>query len=113
MSVICEIIRLKDETIDELIATPKKVLHFYSPDYTPQPKPINIIGRWLGKKSEALSFCSARRQPGDKIDLDKAWDGLDFLLSSGRKDSGPCRLLAGEGIEIEEEIGYGNPQAFH
>jgi hypothetical protein len=112
MGICCVIARLKDETIDELVAAPRKVHHFFSPDELPGPLPVGLIGRLLGKKSEPSPLCSSPSDPDDHIDLDKSWDGLDFLFSNERKESGTCRLLTAKGVEIREELGYGNPQAF-
>jgi len=113
MGVCCVIIRLKDETIDELVAAPGKVHHFYSPDDLPPSRPVGLIGKLLGVKPQAPQLCSATRRPGDEVDLDKSWDGIDFLLSKGRRDGGIARLLTTGGITIREEVGYGMPQAAH
>jgi hypothetical protein len=112
MGICCVIVRLHDKTIDELVAAPRKVHHFYSPEDVPEPLPVGFVGRLLGKRSEPTPLCSSPSGPDDQIDLDKSWDGLDFLFSNERKDSGACRLLTAKGITIREELGYGNPQAF-
>lgn len=112
MGVVCVIIRLTDETIDELVATPRKVWHFQSPDHLPKPKPVSLIGCLLGKKPAPYPICCRPSQPNDAVDLDKSWNGLDFLISNGRRDAGICRLLTMRGLEIKEEVGYGKPQAF-
>jgi hypothetical protein len=112
MGVVCVIVRLRNETIDELVATPRKVWHFYSPDDMPEPEQVGFIGRLLGRHQSSNPLCSAPSRDDDRIDLDKSWDGIDFLLSNGKKDTGICRLLTKGGLAIKEEVGYGKPQAF-
>jgi len=112
MGVCCVVVRLQDETIDELLAAPRKIWHFYSPGDPREPKPVSPLGRLLGFKPEPYPECSAPRGEDDSVDLDKAWDGIDYLLSDGRKNLGICRLLTMKGERINEEIGYGRPYAF-
>jgi Domain of unknown function (DUF1877) len=112
MGVCCVVVRLKDETIDELLAMPRKLWHFYSSDDIPEPRPPSLVGRMLGFKAEPYPECSAPREEGDYVDLDKSWRGIDSLLSNCGKDSGDCRLLTMKGEKIGEEVGYGCPQAF-
>ena len=113
MGVTCVIIRAADATLDELVATPRKVWSFESPDRQRPPRKPSFLGRLLGQVATPDPICSASRQPGDTLDLDKAWDGIDFLLSNGKKDAGICRLLTMKSVEIHEEIGYGKPRVFH
>ncbi len=112
MGVCCVVVRARDEMIDELRMTPRKIWHFFSPEEVPDPKPVPLLGRMLGFKTEPYPECSAPREEGDSIDLDKSWRGIDQLLSNYGKDSGVCRLLTMKGEKINTEIGYGCPQAF-
>ncbi len=106
MSVTCVIVRLKDETIDELLVTPRKVRHFYLPDRDAWSLPIGTV-------AESYPECSAPSKPEDSIYLDKSWDGLDYLLSSGKRDNGICRLLTIIDSErIDGDIGCRPPAAF-
>jgi hypothetical protein len=103
-------VRLSDAAIDEISAAPKKALHFWMQEQTPEPEPLGWLDRLLGKKEELAQKCSVLREPGDETDLDKAWDGMDYLLSNGRAAGGVARFLTEGGEEIPEELGYAPPR---
>jgi hypothetical protein len=103
-------VRLSDAAIDEICATPKKALHFWTQDEAPEAEPVSWFGRLLGKKDTGSPKCSVSREPDDETDLDKAWEAMDYLLSEGRKKGGVARFLTEGGVEVPEEVGYGPPR---
>ena len=111
MGICLAMVRLSDAAIDEISATPKKALHFWMQDETPEPEPTGFLGRLLGKKNPGIQRCSVPREEGDETDLDKAWEAMDYLLSDGRKEGGVARFLTEGGQEVPEAVGYGPPRA--
>jgi len=105
-------VRLSDTAIDEIYATPKKVLHFWLQDEAPEPESVGWLGRILGKKEGGVQRCSVPRESNDETDLDKAWEAMDYLLSDGKKTEGASRFLTAGGAEIPEEVAYGPPRVF-
>ncbi len=112
MGICLAMVRLSDTAIDEICATPKKVLHFWMQDEAPEPEPVSWLGRLLGKKEGCFQRCSVSRESGDETDLDKAWEAMDYLFSDGKKTEGTARFLTSGGVEIPEEVGYGPPRVF-
>ncbi len=110
MGICLVMIRLSDSTIDELIETPKKAPSFVFPEIAAESPPVGFLGRLFGKKSEIIQICSVPRESDDETDLDKAWEGMDYLLSDGRKLGGVARFLTEGGVEVPEEVGYGPPR---
>jgi hypothetical protein len=110
MGICLGIVRLSDAAIDEISAAPKKALHFWMQDDTPEPAPVGWLGHLFGRKEEGIQRCSVSREPGDEADLDKAWDAIDYLLSDGRKTEGISRFLTEGGDVVLEEFGYGPPR---
>ena len=113
MGVAIRLVQLDDATIDELQATPSKVVHFLFQEPPAIPRQPSKFGRLLGARpAEAMPVCSAARFDGDETDVDKAWDALDFLFSEGRTKAGVCRFLTQGGDTIEYDAFCSKPRAF-
>jgi hypothetical protein len=112
MGICLALVRISDETIEELRTDPKRALHFWMRDEVPEPISPNWFARLLGAQKKPLSKCTAIREEDDETDLDKAWDAMDYLLSKRRTVSGVARFLTVGGEKIPEEVGYGPPRVF-
>lgn len=66
--------------------------------------------------ADAALFDDFLEEEGDRsmtLDLDKAWHGLQFLLTETAWDGPePLNFLVGGGRELEVDMGYGPPRAF-
>jgi len=113
MGICLSIVRVKDATIDEICASPKKLVHFWLQDDSPEPAPVGLIGRLFGKKKSEVPKCTATRVDGDETDVDKAWDAIDYLISEKRTKLGLARFITEGGTEIHEDVGYGGARAYY
>jgi hypothetical protein len=85
MSMIGCFLRLSDADLDALVAEPSRLNEFLK--YDPNNK--------------------------DYFDVDKAWQGIHFLLTnSAWEGSGPLAFILHGGREIDEDLGYGPPHGF-
>ena len=78
-------LRLSDADLDAVVADPQSLNTFLQ--YDPENK--------------------------DYLDVDKAWQGIHFLLTdSAWEGSGPLAFILHGGREIDQDLGYGPPHGF-
>lgn len=110
MSMICFLRQVPDAEINRLMATPGEThIFLFGPHPLPQP---GFFARLFGKKAPTPPQWTPPAD-GEKLDLDKSWHGIHYLLTGevGDTDSALSFLLTG--TEIGEDIGYGPARAFH
>jgi hypothetical protein len=67
----------------------------------------------LAKPETIEDFFEENHHPGKVLDLDKAWHGLQFLLTETAWDgTEPLNFLVGGGEEVDADTGYGPARAF-
>lgn len=104
---------LRDEDLEAVIQKP---LRFYNLCGLPQPvRKVSLLERLLGSKSpkkiELDPWIPSEKPEG--FDVDKAWDGIHFLLAGKDADEkDPLAFVLLGGREIEQDTGYGNPHGF-
>jgi hypothetical protein len=85
MSMIGCFLRLSDADLDAVVADPTRLKPFL--EFDPNNK--------------------------DTFDVDKAWQGIHFLLTdSAWEGEGPLAFILHGGREIDEDLGYGPPHGF-
>ncbi len=85
MSMIGYFVRVSDADLEAVVADPSRIKQFL--EYDPNNKDI--------------------------FDVDKAWQGIHFLLTdSAWEGSGPLAFILHGGREIDEDLGYGPPHGF-
>jgi hypothetical protein len=93
MSMIGCFYSLKDEDLEVLISTPEYIQKLWD------SKPLQ--DGWVPSE-KAIAF-----------DVDKAWQGIHFLLTgSDWEGDGPLAFILHGGREIAENLGYGSPHGF-
>lgn len=104
---------LKDEDLDAVVKVPKRIHQLWS---VPQsPKSPSFISRLLGVKPQPAAEPEQWKPLAkpDPFDVDKAWQGIHFLLTgSDREGEGDLAFILKGGREIAEDLGYGPPHGF-
>jgi hypothetical protein len=112
MSMIGCFYSLKDQDLEDVIKAPKRIHRLWS---KPQPgKAPSFLGRLFGAKAQPPAEQDQWR-PSDKptaFDVDKAWQGIHFLLTGDWEGDGPLSFILHGGREIAEDLGYGPAHGF-
>ena len=129
MGMVLGLIRLRDETIERLIADPPLVWKVIAPDdpeayerarrEADRPKKPGFFSRLFGAPPPTEPPRSVRplelaADEGADVDLDKAWHGIHYVLT-GSADAGAAPLdflLEGGRYVGDEDVGYGPAWAF-
>jgi len=113
MSMIGCFYALKDEDLEALIAAPKRIHLLWSKPQPPQSP--SLLGRLFGGKPTTPTPQDNWQpsEPPTAFDVDKAWQGIHFLLTgSDWEGDGPLAFVLHGGREIAEDLGYGSPHGF-
>jgi hypothetical protein len=130
MGMVLGLVRLRDETIERLIADPPLVWKVIAPDdpeayerarhEADRPRKPGFFSRLFGapppptEPPRPVRPLELADDEGADVDLDKAWHGIHYVLT-GSADAGAAPLdflLEGGRYVGDEEIGYGPPWAF-
>jgi Domain of unknown function (DUF1877) len=118
MSMVVVCFQASDATIDRIAADPPLVWQLVAPDepefYSDaRAASVGMLGKLFGRKRPVEPLQLAEHE-GELGDLDKAWHGIDFLLTRGRDAvAHGLDFLTEGGIEIRgQEVGYGPARAF-
>lgn len=118
MGVCCWAKAVSDALIDQVLANPPLVLRIVSPENmdayweaTGQLKKPGLLAKLFGAKPETEPASlplplSLPEPPVPNMDLDKAWDGINFCLKKIIGDQPPNFFEGGTPVG-EIEIGYG------
>ncbi|MBA4147556.1 MAG: YfbM family protein [Verrucomicrobia bacterium] len=113
MSMIGCFYALKDEDLEAIVKAPKRIHRLWSKP--PPPKEPSFLGRLFGAQKQSPAD-QDQWEPSDKptaFDVDKAWQGIHFLLTgSDWEGDGPLAFILHGGREIPEDLGYGSPHGF-
>lgn len=110
MSMIGCFYALKDEDLEAIIKAPRRI-HVLSGAPLPPEKP-SLFGRLFGAKATEEDQWQPSAEP-TAFDLDKAWQGIHFLLTgSDWEGEGPLAFILHGGREISEDLGYGPAHGF-
>jgi hypothetical protein len=107
MSMICVMHATPPAELDEVLANPELVferyLNIHIEALLAQATSVPWLNQWNGNGGAAAAQADSMR-----VELDKAWHGLHFLLtgSSWGGQEPLCYLVKG-GQEIGEDLGYG------
>jgi|SRR6266850_2761474 len=117
MSMIGCFYALKDEDLNAIIENPKRLRNLWTaPTLTPQieSKPSllsKLFGANATPKAQSDSWIPSEKP--EEFDVDKAWQGIHFLLTgSDWEGDGPLAFMLHGGREIKEDLGYGPPHGF-
>ncbi len=111
MGMICYFIAVSEQDMSDIAANPNRLVTI-----TPggEGKLSAEELELLGMTEEDLAWKPAAEPK--ILDVNKAWDGMNFLLSKAGDDAGfPYTFINAGGIELdatEEEWGYGPPRSF-
>ena len=113
MSMIGCFYALKDEDLEAVVKAPKRIHRLWS---RPQPPTSpSFLSRLFGGKPAAPAP-QDDWQPSEKptaFDVDKAWQGIHFLLTgSDWEGDGLLSFILRGGREIAEDLGYGPAHGF-
>lgn len=121
MGICCAFIRLSDRNVEALIRQPKLVYPFLHIDLSEiPPDPLGgFFGRLFGltkQKSsppEPLTLPDPREED-DEGDVDKAWQGLHYVLTGEAKETdNPLGFLYCGGVTLKGmDVGYGPPRVY-
>lgn len=114
MSMIGCFYAVNDKDLDAIVAEPKRVLGLLGIPAAPEPSP-SLLGKLFGSKKPAAPATPPWQpsEPAEAFDVDKAWQGIHFLLTgSDWEGEGPAAFILHGGREINEDLGYGPPHGF-
>ena len=116
MSMIGCFYAVKDADLEAIIKTPTRIHSLWgSPAGIPLQKP-SFLSRLFGIKASPAAARADDWQPSEEpieFDVDKAWQGIHFLLTgSDSGGEGPLAFILHGGREINEDLGYGAPHGF-
>lgn len=117
MGIACALIRLSDETIEALLRDPRQIFSFLGYDEAPAPSSGGFLARLFGKRPEQPAPASPQMEvhdEDDESDVDKAWNGIHYLLTGEVEETAhPLGFLVSGGQPIgKEDVGYGPARAF-
>ena len=125
MGMVTSVQRLKDETIDRLLAEPPLIWRLLAPDDPDiyletafEASDPGFFAKLLGKKPSAAPTEAPDLQlsedEGADAYLDKAWHGLHFLLTGKVWEGDPPLgfLICGGRSVGDIDVGYGPARAF-
>jgi hypothetical protein len=137
MGMIGYFYALKDEDLDALVENPNRLNKLQDPRHPPpertgrlvedpnqlnklqgRPAPerkLSLLGRFFGKKARMLAQADSwsPTEPPEPFDVDKAWQGIHFLLTGSRgKGAGPRAFILHGGRRIGMNFGYGPAHGF-
>ena len=102
---------LNDEDLSAVTADPKRMQLLWGAP--PPPSKPGFIARLFGAKDPPLVEQWQPSAPIDQFDVDKAWQGIHFLLTgTDWEGSGPLAFVLQGGKEIAEDMGYGPARGF-
>ncbi len=118
MSMVVVFFQASDATIERIVADPPLVWQLVAPDdpevYSDaRAASFGMLDRLCGRV-KSVSPLSLAENEGEMADLDKAWDGIHFLLTHGAGTASPLlRFLTEGGREVRgQDIGYVPARAF-
>lgn len=118
MGMVLACFQASDATIDRMVADPPLVWQLVAPDDPEfyddaRAASVGMLDKLFGRKKSAAPLDLAEHE-GELGDLDKAWHGIDFLLTRGLgADKRGLDFLTEHGTEIPgQEVGYGTARAF-
>jgi hypothetical protein len=113
MSMIGCFIAVSDADLQAIIEKPSRIdalLGMEAPVESP-----SFVARLFGSKAKPQVPEAPWRpqQEPREFDVDKAWQGIHFLLTgSDWEGTGPLAFILHGGTEIPQELGYGPPHGF-
>jgi hypothetical protein len=117
MSMIGCFYALDDGDLNAIIEKPDRLESLWKDLSAQLPeKQPSFIGRLFGAKPKQEVSREPAWQPSQKaeaFDIDKAWQGIHFLLTgSDWEGDGPLAFILHGGREIKKDLGYGPPHGF-
>jgi hypothetical protein len=116
MSMIGCFLAVSDDDLKGVIEEPSRIntLLGRGMDMEPAPQESPPFLRIFGAMQSAPPGQTWEPQtPPKEFDVDKAWQGIHFLLTQSEwEGDGPLAFILHGGTEIEEDLGYGPPHAF-
>src|SRR5687768_10356646 len=113
MSMIGCFYSVTDDDLKAVIAQPTRMRGLDGPP-SPVALPSNVMRLFGAKTAPASGESSwAPTAKVESFDVDKAWQGIHFLLTgTDWEGEGPLAFVLHGGAEIEEDMGYGPPHGF-
>jgi hypothetical protein len=113
MGMIGCFLAVTDEDLDAVVAEPSRI-HVLRGREAPPEESFSIVRLFGGKGSSRASGEAWRpKQTPEEFDVDKAWQGIHFLLTgTDSEGNGPLAFILHGGVRIDEEMGYGPPHGF-
>lgn len=122
MSMCCELVMLRDATIERLLRSPSLVWRVIAPDdadASPRSTEAGAKRSWLSRllgraRPPAAADLTLVPPEGQVLGLDKAWHGIHYLLTgTAWEGSPPLAFLVADGRDIGDiDVGFGPARAF-
>jgi len=103
-----------DRDIAELLEKPKRIEKFICGEYFPEVPAKKGFFSFLRKKESAPQDSWNPSDPGEEFDVDKAWQGIHYILTgSAYEGEGPLAFILSGGKEVGDiDVGYGPARVF-
>jgi Domain of unknown function (DUF1877) len=114
MSMIGCFYALKDDDLNAIFENPKRIKKLWgAPEPVSNPSLLSkLFGAKAPLKEESDSWMPSEK--AESFDVDKAWQGIHFLLTgSDWEGDGLAAFILHGGREIDEDLGYGPPHGFN
>jgi len=118
MGMIGCFLAVSDDDLKAVIDEPSRMQGLLGGE-APPPESASFFPRIFGGENESDSPADTEaasgqpKNPPKEFDVDKAWQGIHFLLTqSDWEGEGPLAFILHGGAEIDEDLGYGPPHGF-
>ena len=101
---------MKEDDLNALLDRPSRVVRLLYDEEPSEGGPL--LGRFFGRRRSEDSWRPSSE--GDELDVDKAWQGIHFLLTgTAIEGDPPLNFIVGGGRLIGDvDVGYGPARAF-
>ncbi len=114
MSMVLLLVTLSDANIARILENPPLVWRVFQLD-DPEPylRALGESSRWWAKR-EPVPNMEMQIGEGERLDLDKAWHGIHYLLNKTAEESeDPSSFLISGGQQVGNiNVGYGPARAY-